>query len=114
MPDDVCVVFVSGPNRETLVRIGRALVDERLVACVNVLPELTSIYRWEGDVNVSGESLALIKTTRALVDEVSHRVNELHPYDLPECVAVDVSGGSERYLAWVTDSVRKEGSDGSP
>lgn len=109
MADSVCAVFVSGPDRETLVRIGRALVEERLVACVNVLPEVTSIYRWEGEVNVDGEALAMIKTTHGRVTAVCQRVAELHPYDLPECVAVDVAAGAERYLDWVRESVQEEG-----
>ena len=112
MTDPACVVFITGPGREALARIGRALVEERLAACVNVLPELTSIYRWEGEVTAAGEALAMIKTTRGSVDSVCRRVTELHPYDLPECIALDVTGGSERYLAWVAESVGKEGLDG--
>lgn len=111
MPEPVCVVFVTGPDRESLVRVGRALVEEQLVACVNVLPEVTSIYRWSGEVNVDGEALAMIKTTRASVSSVCRRVSELHPYELPECIALDVCDGSERYLNWVRDSVHREGPD---
>lgn len=109
MPADVCVVLVTGPNRETLVRIGRALVDERLAACANVLPDLTSIFRWEGAVDVSAEAIAILKTTRARVEALCARVAELHPYDLPECIALDVVAGSDRYLAWVHQSVDEEG-----
>lgn len=100
-------MFVSGPNRETLVRIGRALVDDRLAACVNILPELTSVYRWEGAVSVAGEALAMVKTTRGLVDSVSRRVVELHPYDVPECIALDIVGGSQPYLSWLQESVQE-------
>jgi periplasmic divalent cation tolerance protein len=110
VPDEVCLVFVTGPDRESLVRIGRALVDERLAACVNVLPEVTSIFRWEGDIDVTGEALAMLKTTRDRFGQVCRRVSELHPYDLPECIAVPVAAGSERYLSWVRQCVQEEGS----
>lgn len=109
MTEPVCVVFVSGPDRETLVRIGRALVEQGLAACVNVLPEVTSVYRWEGEMSVDGEALAMVKTTRERVPAVCGRVAELHPYDLPECIALDVVAGSQRYLGWVQESVQEDG-----
>ena len=112
MHEDACVVLVSGPDRETLTRLGRALVEERLVACVNVLPELTSVYRWEGEVQVDAEALALIKTTRARVPGVCRRVSELHPYELPECIALEVIAGADRYLGWIAESVQEEDLDG--
>jgi len=103
--DSVRVLLVTGPDRETLVRIGRALVEERLAACVNVLPEVTSVFRWEGDLQVDAECLAFIKTTGEAADRACRRVQELHPYELAECVAVEVVSGSPSYLRWVADCV---------
>ena len=103
--EPVRVLLVSGPDRETLVRIGRALVEERLAACVNVLPGLTSVYRWEDEVQVEAECLALIKTTREAADRTCRRLQELHPYELAECVALEVVSGSPSYLEWVADCV---------
>jgi periplasmic divalent cation tolerance protein len=104
--------MVTGPDRETLVRIGRALVEERLAACVNVLPGHMSVYRWEGEVHVDAEALAVVKTTGSAAQSVCQRVAELHPYDLPECVAINVVEGSRRYLEWVRESVGERKPDG--
>lgn len=101
------LVLVTGPDRETLAGMGRRLVNERLCACVNVLPGLTSIYRWEGAVEEEPEALALLKTTRGRLGDAEARVRELHPYDEPEFLAFDVEAGSPSYLAWVAQSVKE-------
>lgn len=101
----VLVVFVTGPDAATLETIGRVLVDERLAACVNVLPGITSVFRWEGAVNVDSEALAIIKTTDDRVEATRRRVAELHPYNVPEFVAVGVVQGAPAYLRWVRESV---------
>jgi len=102
---DVRLIFVTGPDAGTLEAIGRSLVEERLAACVNVLPGVTSVYRWEGEVNVESEAVAIVKTTEERVDAVRERVEDLHPYDVPEIVSVEVSEGSPAYLRWVRGSV---------
>jgi periplasmic divalent cation tolerance protein len=89
-----------------VAELGRRLVDERLCACVNVVPGLTSVYRWEGAVEEAGEALALLKTTRRRLDALEARVRELHPYDEPEFLAFEVDRGASSYLAWVAESVR--------
>jgi periplasmic divalent cation tolerance protein len=98
-------VLVTGPDREDLVRMGRTLVEERLAACVNVLPGLTSVYRWKGRVQADAECLALVKTTADSVDRACRRLQELHPYELAECVALPVVSGSPSYLRWVAECV---------
>lgn len=108
---EVRVVFVSGPDAAMLESVGRVLVEEGLAACVNVIPGITSVYRWEGETRVDSEALALIKTTEDCVQAARLRVSELHPYDLPEFVAVEVAEGSPAYLRWVRESVTKGSGD---
>jgi periplasmic divalent cation tolerance protein len=104
---EVRAVFVSGPDSETLESIGRALVDEGFAACVSVIPGITSVYHWEGETRVDPEALAIIKTTEDCVHAVRLRVAEMHPYDVPEFIAVEVAEGSPAYLQWVRESVTK-------
>jgi periplasmic divalent cation tolerance protein len=89
------------PDAASAARIADALVGERLAACVNVLPGLQSVYRWQGQVERASEVLLLIKTTRARLEALSARLVELHPYELPEVLAVDIAGGLPAYLAWI-------------
>jgi periplasmic divalent cation tolerance protein len=86
--------------------LGRALVDERLAACVNILPAMTSVYRWKGQVEQDREQQVIIKTTRDRLATLEARVRELHSYELPEFLVVAAGGGAEAYLAWVEESVR--------
>ena len=85
--------------------LGRALVDERLAACVNVLPAMTSVYRWKGQVEQDREQQVIIKTTRDRLAALEARVRELHSYELPEFLVIEAGGGSDGYLAWVGESV---------
>ena len=94
------------PDAETATRIARALVEERLAACVNVLPGLQSVYRWQGQIQRDTEVLLLIKTTRARYPALQARLPQLHPYELPELVAVEAADGLPAYLHWVADATR--------
>jgi len=98
---DVELTFVSAPDAETAARIARTLVEERIAACVNVLPGVTSIYRWKDAVETTNEAVLLVKTRADRGPALEARVLELHPYDVPEVVRVGVSGGSLPYLEWV-------------
>ena len=100
----VIVVLVTCPGQAVGVRIGRAVVEDRLAACVNVLPGLTSIFSWEGKVRRSGEALLVIKTRRSKFAALSRRVRELHPYSVPEIIALPVVAGSGPYLSWIRNS----------
>jgi periplasmic divalent cation tolerance protein len=102
---EIAVVLVTAPDGETAERIGRALVEERLAACVNVVPAVTSIYRWEGAVETDTETLMVIKTSKRGFESLRRRVLDLHPYDTPEVLALDVRDGSRDYLDWVLGSV---------
>ena len=107
------VVLLTGPTAEALQAIGGSLVEERLAACVNVLPGVKSIYRWEGAVEESDEALAIVKTTVARLPGLEARVGELHPYELPEILAVEPDGGSIAYLNWIRESVTIRSGDGA-
>jgi len=99
--DEILLVLTTLPDRDAAVKLGEALVGRRLAACVNVLAECTSIYRWKGTVENAREVPLLIKSRAALYDELEAAINELHPYELPEIIAVPVERGLPEYLAWV-------------
>jgi periplasmic divalent cation tolerance protein len=84
--------------------IARTLVTERLAACVNVLPEMISVYRWKGSVEQDREQQLVIKTSEASLAALESRLGELHPYEVPEFLVLRVSGGAERYLAWMKET----------
>lgn len=98
---DALVVLVTTPSAEVAAALARTLVEERLAACGNVLPEVRSIYRWEGAVREDAEALLVLKTTRARLEALRDRVLALHPYDVPEVLALPVEAGSADYLAWL-------------
>jgi periplasmic divalent cation tolerance protein len=100
----VIVLTTLGADDDA-AELARTLVEQRLAACVNVVPGVTSIYRWKEDVEQDDEQLLVIKTTAHLLDALQARLRELHPYELPEFIVVQVSGGSEAYLGWLCGAV---------
>lgn len=99
----VRVVLMTAPDRDTATRITRSLVEERLIACGNVVPGLTSIYRWDGEVQEDPEVLVILKTDAETLPELLRRAPELHPYEVPELLALPVTEGLPSYLEWVAD-----------
>src|SRR5690606_10708397 len=95
------ICFCTCPDADAAQRIADALVAERLAACVQILPSATSVYRWQGRVERAQECLLLIKTSAARADTLAGRIAALHPYELPEVIAVDASGGLPAYLDWI-------------
>ncbi len=95
------VLLSTCPDADTAERIARALVEERLAACVNRIPGLTSVYRWRGEIHEDAEVLLLIKTTRERFEALRARLLELHPYEVPELVALDIATGHDPYLGWL-------------
>ena len=95
------VVFMTAPSEEEGARIGRALVDESLTACCNIIPRVRSIYRWKGKVCDEGEVLCIMKTRRSLFGKLKARAAELHSYDVPEVIAVEITDGLDDYLTWI-------------
>jgi periplasmic divalent cation tolerance protein len=97
----VHIVLTTCPDAETADRIARTLVEEGLAACVNVLPPMHSIYRWRGKIETANEQLLIIKGAQARLAAVMDRIRALHPYELPEIVAVPIAEGLPDYLAWL-------------
>ena len=106
MNSEYVVVLTTLPADADGQAFGRALVDEKLAACVNLLPLMESVYRWEGRVELETERQLLIKTSRDRLPALWDRVRELHPYEVPEFVVLSVVDGNEAYLRWVGDSTR--------
>ena len=96
------VVLVTAPTLETGQEIAHKLVADKLAACVNILPGITSIYSWEGEICTDNEILLMVKTRAALFEELSATIQALHPYDTPEVIALPITAGSEKYLQWIS------------
>jgi periplasmic divalent cation tolerance protein len=105
---DFVLVLTTVPPAGAGGRIARALVEERLAACVSESPPMSSTYRWQGEVTEDREQQLVIKTTRGQLAALERRLRELHPYEVPEFLIVEVSGGSQAYLGWVRDNVGLE------
>ncbi len=110
---DVFVVLSTAASAEEGLGIGRRLVEERLAACVNVLPGARSVFRWEGAVQESDEALLVIKTRRERYPALARRIQELHPYEVPEVLALPVQAGATAYVEWVRASVAPGGGEGT-
>jgi periplasmic divalent cation tolerance protein len=108
MDKNPLIVFVTAPNNEDAQKIGRKLVSEKLAACVNILPGITSIYTWEGEICEDGEVLLIIKTRAALFDTLSTIVQAEHPYEVPEVIAVPITAGSASYLHWIKEATQQD------
>jgi periplasmic divalent cation tolerance protein len=106
MTDKRIVLSTAGSEDEAR-NLARHLVEHHLAACVNIVPQIESIYRWQGKVESSPEWLLLIKTTAERFPAVRDAIRELHSYDLPECVAISIEDGSADYLQWLADSMQK-------
>jgi periplasmic divalent cation tolerance protein len=101
---DAVIVLTTIGSAEQAQVIARTLVDERLAACVNLLPDMTSVYRWEGAVQEDRERQLVIKTTRGRLDALRERLHELHTHDVPEFLVLSVEDGSSAYLHWMSES----------
>lgn len=106
-PEPVMVVLVTVPDANTGEELARAMVEARLAACANILPGLTSIYRWEGEIRQDSESLIIFKTTEATLPLLKEKVLEFHPYEVPEFLALSVADGHRPYLHWVGAEVER-------
>ena len=101
MPEDPIVVFMTAASGEEATRLAEMLVGAHLAACVQILPEMESVYRWEGKVERQSEVLLLVKTTQAKFSDLEREVRALHSYETPEIVAVPITAGSAPYLEWL-------------
>lgn len=103
---DVLVVLCTCPDFDEALRLGRAIVDRELAACVNILPGVESIYRWQGKVEQAQEVLLVAKTGRAQFDALRAYIEEAHTYDIPEVLGLSVAEGNARYLEWISANVK--------
>jgi periplasmic divalent cation tolerance protein len=101
----VVAVLTAAPSAEVADRIGAALVEERLAACANLVPGVSSVFRWKGEVHRETEILVVLKTTASRLGDLRRRLVELHPYEVPEVIALDVREGHPPYLEWVRAEV---------
>jgi len=104
------IAFSTFPDVETARKISRELVDSALVACANIIPAVESIYYWKEKTETSAESLAIFKLTAARYSEFELRLRALHPYDVPEVVRLNITGGSVDYLRWIGESCSRSSS----
>src|SRR3954452_23137951 len=99
--NDALLVLTTLPNAEAAAQVARTLVGEKLAACANILPAVRSIYRWQGQVQDEAETLVLIKTQRQHFQRLKERILELHPYEVPEVIALPLEAGHQPYLDWI-------------
>ena len=99
------IVLSTAGSEDEARKIAHHLVEQRLAACVNIIPGIESVYRWEGKIESNREYLLLIKTSSTMFPEVRDAILELHSYELPECVEIAVEDGSSEYLQWVEESL---------
>jgi periplasmic divalent cation tolerance protein len=107
---EMLLVFTSFAREDDAVRVTRALIEERLIACANLLPGARSLYRWKGAIEDQSEVVVLMKSRKQDWTALLSRLHELHPYDTPECIAVRVAAGAPKYLAWLEAALEPEGS----
>lgn len=111
---DVAVVYVTAPSADVAATLARSLVEDRLAACVNVVPGVTSTYRWQGAVQTDAESLMILKTRRDRLPALTAAVRARHPYDEPEVLALPALAGSPSYLAWILAEASPAAGEGGP
>src|SRR5258707_4284474 len=102
---DKRLVLTTCGSLEEARRIAQELIGRRLAACVNIVPQIESVYRWQGEVETSTEWLLIIKTTANAFDKLRDAIGKLHSYDVPECIQITIEDGSAAYLDWITNSV---------
>jgi periplasmic divalent cation tolerance protein len=103
---DKRLVLTTCASLEEARSIAHALVERKLAACVNIAPQIESVYRWQGEIETATEWLLVIKTTIEAFDRVREALRELHSYELPECIEIGIEDGSAAYLEWIGESVR--------
>jgi len=103
---DKRLVLTTCGSREEAQQIARALVERRLAACVNIVPNIDSVYRWMGKVETATEWLLLIKTSAAVFERLRAALQDLHSYDVPECIEISIENGGAAYLEWIAESLK--------
>lgn len=106
MNNQYLIVFCTVPDEDTALQISKALVGEKLAACCNIVRGIRSIYFWENKICDDSEMLLIIKSTTPSYHNLQRRIQDLHPYDVPEVLAIPISEGSQEYLKWVNENVK--------
>ena len=106
MKGDYRLVVTTAGNIDEAERIARKLVEKRLAACVNIVPKIRSVYRWQGRVEVDREALLLVKTTAKRIEKIKKRIRKLHSYEVPEILVFDIADGDDAYLRWLDSAVK--------
>ncbi|MBE0512234.1 divalent-cation tolerance protein CutA [Candidatus Bathyarchaeota archaeon] len=106
------VVIITTPNKEEAVKIVRSLLEERLIACANILGPVSSLFWWQGKIDEENEFLVFMKSHKTLFERLSERVMEIHSYDVPEIIALPIIEGSPPYLDWLRASLQPVSEDG--
>lgn len=101
MTQGFVTIFVTAASEQEAVSIGKALVEEGLAACANIIPHIRSIYRWKGEICDERETLIIIKSREELFERIRKRIRELHSYEVPEITAISVEKGDEAYMQWI-------------
>jgi len=107
MDSNTLIVLCTCPDQGSAERIANHLVEHRLAACVNISPSIKSVYRWQGEIETADENMLFIKTSASSYDELEQAILSLHPYELPEVVAVPIERGQQNYLGWITQCTSK-------
>ena len=100
-----CLVLCTCPDQPSATSIAQTLINEQLAACVNIVPGIMSVYRWQGKIEKSSELLLLIKTKQTALPRIETTIIDRHPYELPEIISIPISNGLTDYLSWITDNV---------
>lgn len=103
-----CLVYVTAADIEEAQVIGRAMVEARLAACANILPEMVPVFRWEGEIGEGSESVVILKTTRERVEDLIAAIEEIHSYECPCAVVLPIVGGSKAFLDWIAVETSEE------
>ena len=106
MADQILLAISTFPDAETASRIAQALVEEKLAACANIIPNIRSIYRWKEKIETAGEVMVFFKTTEDRLTAFGEKLRSLHPYEVPELLSIKIDNGSPDYLRWVIDNCR--------
>ena len=105
---EFCLVLSTCPNQESAESIAMKLVENKLAACVNIVPGLTSVYEWQGKIETSQEHLLIVKTKSAAFQAVETAILDRHPYELPEIIAVSITQGLAGYLHWIEECITSQ------
>ncbi|MDP2158463.1 MAG: divalent-cation tolerance protein CutA [Nitrospirota bacterium] len=104
---DFVVVLITAPNEDAAAKMANEIVSSRLAACVNIIRNVRSIYHWQGKIEDEGEVLMLVKTRKEFFRDLEKRVKEIHPYTVPEIIAIPILEGSAEYLQWLSEETGK-------